>query len=550
MKKIRIFTILMLAIILISILIPKNVNANSDIVVAIDPGHGAGDPGATYANLKEKDINWGIAQEIKRIFDQTPGIRGVIIRDYNENPSLDERARRAKNNRANLYVSIHINATSGNYSVRGSEVYVPVYKAEAKYNNYCSKLAYSVLDNLRKVGVPSHRSDPMTKYSEEPSRVYADGTRADWMGMIRNPVYNGIPSILIEHCYITNANDRNSFLNTTAKRNALASADAKAIIANKELFRNGNEYLGKAKDSNALISYKSQIQDIGWTSWAKDGETMGTTGASKRLETLNITLKDSLKDEKLQYRVHVQDIGWMDWTSDGKDAGTVGKSKRIEAVQIKLANSKKYIVEYRVHVQDIGWTSWAKNGEVAGTTGKSKRIEAIEIRLKKVENSQKENTTNSNTTNSNTTNQANKIENTSNITVSYNTHVQDIGWTSFVNDGKTSGTTGKSKRVEAVQIKLNGVDKNITDPIEYKVHVQDIGWMPWKKNGEIAGTTGKSKRVEAIQIKLNSKIGKTIRYRVHVQDIGWMPWVKNGETAGTTGKSKRIEAIEIKIEKE
>ena len=198
MKKIRIFAILMLAIILISILIPKNVNANSDIVVAIDPGHGAEDPGATYANLKEKDINWGIAQEIKKKFDQTPGIRGVIIREYNENPSLEERARRAKNNNANLYVSIHINATSGAYSVRGAEVYVPVYKAEAKYNNYCSKLAYSVLENLRKVGVPSRRSDPLTKYSEEPSRVYPDGTRADWMGMIRNPVYNGIPSILIE----------------------------------------------------------------------------------------------------------------------------------------------------------------------------------------------------------------------------------------------------------------------------------------------------------------------------------------------------------------
>ena len=548
MKHNRILVLLIFAIILTIILIPKGVNANSEIVVAIDPGHGAEDPGATYANLKEKDINWGIAQEIKKKFDQTPGIRGVIIREYNENPSLEERARRAKNNNANLYVSIHINATSGAYSVRGAEVYVPVYKAEAKYNNYCSKLAYSVLENLRKVGVPSRRSDPLTKYSEEPSRVYPDGTRADWMGMIRNPVYNGIPSILIEHCYITNEEDRNSFLISTDKRNALADADAKAIIANKELFRRGIQYLGKAKDSNALISYKSQIQDIGWTSWAKDGETIGTIGDSKRLETLNISLKDSIKNEKLQYRVHVQDIGWMNWTSDGMDAGTVGKSKRIEAVQIKLANSKNYTVEYRVHVQDIGWTSWAKNGEVAGTTGKSKRIEAIEIRLKKVENSQKENTTNSNTTNQDKTNEANKTENTSNITVSYNTHVQDIGWTSFVNDGKTSGTTGKSKRLEAVQIKLNGVDKNITDSIEYKVHVQDIGWMPWKKNGEIAGTTGKSKRLEAIQIKLNSKIGKTIRYRVHVQDIGWMPWVKNGETAGTTGKSKRIEAIEIKIE--
>jgi len=72
--------------------------------------------------------------------------------------------------------------------------------------------------------------------------------------------------------------------------------------------------------------------------------------------------------------------------------------------------------------------------------------------------------------------------------------------------------------------------------------------MNWVKNGEIAGTTGKSKRIEAIQIKLNSSLGKNVKYRVHVQDIGWTNWVKNGKIAGTVGKSKRIEAIEIKIE--
>ena len=63
----------------------------------------------------------------------------------------------------------------------------------------------------------------------------------------------------------------------------------------------------------------------------------------------------------------------------------------------------------------------------------------------------------------------------------------------------------------------------------------------------MAGTSGQSKRLEAIEIDLTGEMAShyDIYYRVHIQDIGWQSWVKNGETAGTTGQSKRLEAIEI-----
>ena len=218
----------------------------------------------------------------------------------------------------------------------------------------------------------------------------------------------------------------------------------------------------------------------------------------------------------------------MDWVQDGQLAGTVGKSKRVEAIQIKLKDSEKYNVQYRVHVQDIGWTNWTQNGQIAGTTGKSKRIEAIQIKLESKTSTDSEEKTN------------NKQEQQG-INISYKTHIQDKGWENWVSNGKTAGTTGKAKRLEAIQIKLDGVDSSIKDAIQYKVHVQDIGWMNWISDGKTAGTTGKSKRIEAIQIKLNSSLKKNIKYRVHVQDIGWTNWKKNGEIAGTTGKSKRIE---------
>ena len=535
LKKVLIFIVLI--IVNFVIFMPKQVNANSDIIVALDPGHGGNDPGAEAGGIKEKDVNWKIANKVKEILDKTPGIRGVIIRSYDENPSLADRATRAKNNNANLYVSFHINSNNTNI-VRGSEVYVTAYKGEDRYNKYCTNLAYSVLANLRNVGVPSRLYTPIIKYSEESSRIYSDGSRADWMGMIRNPVYNGIPAILIEHCYINNIFDRQNFLTSDSKINKMAEADAKSIIENKELFRTidyTKKFLGGTKDSKAMISYLAQLQNIGWTGWGEDGETIGTTGGNLRLETVKISLADELKSEKLQYRVHVQDIGWMDWVQDGQLAGTVGKSKRVEAIQIKLKDSEKYNVQYRVHVQDIGWTNWTQNGQIAGTTGKSKRIEAIQIKLESKTSTDSEEKTN------------NKQEQQG-INISYKTHIQDKGWENWVSNGKTAGTTGKAKRLEAIQIKLDGVDSSIKDAIQYKVHVQDIGWMNWISDGKTAGTTGKSKRIEAIQIKLNSSLKKNIKYRVHVQDIGWTNWKKNGEIAGTTGKSKRIEAIEIQIE--
>ena len=62
--------------------------------------------------------------------------------------------------------------------------------------------------------------------------------------------------------------------------------------------------------------------------------------------------------------------------------------------------------------------------------------------------------------------------NIQNNEVLYKVHVQDIGWMNWVNDGRIAGTTGQSKRAEAIII--NAEDKNLNNNIEYRVHVQDI----------------------------------------------------------------------------
>lgn len=128
--------------------------------------------------------------------------------------------------------------------------------------------------------------------------------------------------------------------------------------------------------------------------------------------------------------------------------------------------------------------------------------------------------------------------------VKYRTHVQNVGWQNYVQNGATSGTLGKSLRLEALNIQVQGLD-NVK--IKYQVHIQNIGWQNWKTNGDMAGTSGQSLRLEAIRICLDTTEDYSIMYRVHVQNIGWQDWKYDGDMAGTSGQSLRLEAIQIKI---
>lgn len=124
--------------------------------------------------------------------------------------------------------------------------------------------------------------------------------------------------------------------------------------------------------------------------------------------------------------------------------------------------------------------------------------------------------------------------------ICYRVHVKDSGWLAPVYDGDTAGTTSQSKRVEALKIDPLGLD------IRVKAHMEDIGWIDYGKitRDTLIGTTGESKRLEAICIKCDN-----LMYRVHIAGSGWSAWtMADGVTSlGTVGMKKAIEAIEMKI---
>jgi uncharacterized protein YjdB/uncharacterized protein YcfL len=310
------------------------------------------------------------------------------------------------------------------------------------------------------------------------------------------------------------------------------------------------------------VSYRTHVQTYGWQNYVSNGKVAGTTGQSKRLEGINIKVSGN-NNLGIQYTTHCQTYGWLPWSSDGDMSGTEGESKRLEAIKIQLTGSDadKYDVYYRVHAQSYGWLGWAKNGEPAGTAGYSKRLEGIQIVI--VEKGKDFNTRMSGIssvksaayiaksgtspvlggTATSATNPQISGTNTPNVT--YRTHVQTYGWQGWKYNGDMSGTSGQSKRLESIQIKLT--NKTYSGGIQYKTHIQSYGWTSWNKDGESSGTVGQAKRLEAIQIQLTGEMANhyDVYYRVHAQSYGWLGWAKNGESAGTAGLSKRLEGIEI-----
>lgn len=118
----------------------------------------------------------------------------------------------------------------------------------------------------------------------------------------------------------------------------------------------------------------------------------------------------------------------------------------------------------------------------------------------------------------------------------YRSHIEGYGWQDWKVNGETSGTTGESRRLEAIQI-------DAPFEIEAKAHLQNIGWIDYGKINKdtIIGTVGEERRLECLCLKGNFK------YRVHIEGSGWSCWTNADGicTLGSVGQSLRIEAIEM-----
>ncbi len=228
---------------------------NGDLIIAIDAGHGGTDSGATYGGMEEKTVNLKIATYIRDYFEDYAGVQVYLTRSTDTALGLSERVEKSVEAGADVFISIHNNASS-NTNTSGSMVFYPNDSYRADLSEEGSGLSQSILDRLTALGLPD--LGIRTRDSES-GNTYDDDSIADYYGVIRNAKLSGITGIIVEHAFVSCAADRKNYLGSDAKLKKLALADVQGIADYYDL-----EYVGLSRPAVTLTASKYKTLRIDW----------------------------------------------------------------------------------------------------------------------------------------------------------------------------------------------------------------------------------------------------------------------------------------------
>lgn len=217
------------------------------LVVAIDAGHGGKDPGASGpSGVREKNITLAVARELARQINADAGMRAVLIRDGDTFVPLQQRYMKARSAQADLFISIHADASPNN-SANGASVFVLSTRGAssqaarwlADKENAADLVGGVTLDqkdpNLAAVLLDLSQSATMRASDDIANQVLGSLKnvgkahkpsleRANFV-VLRSP---DVPSMLIETGFITNPTEERR-LNDAGYRTRLATAITEGV---------------------------------------------------------------------------------------------------------------------------------------------------------------------------------------------------------------------------------------------------------------------------------------------------------------------------------
>ena len=203
----------------------------SDLVIVIDPGHGAHDPGASGYGLLEKNVVLDVGKRVKNYFVQSP-LQVKMTRETDVFVELRDRVAFAKKNNGHLFISIHANALNG--SANGTETY---YYTAAK--NPYEKESIALAKYLQARAVEAWGlADRKAKYGN--------------YHVLRE---NAMPASLVEMGFIDNKND-NAYLASPSRREQMAKAIYLGTLDYLYNYENREDVLPLYKQLNATPSPK------------------------------------------------------------------------------------------------------------------------------------------------------------------------------------------------------------------------------------------------------------------------------------------------------
>ena len=206
---------------------------NTNLVVALDPGHDSSHAGASANGVREEVLTLKIAQYCKAELENYAGVSVYMTRTSAACPhpggssakDIEQRVADAAKAGASIYVSIHLNSSKSS-SAKGAEVIYPNLSWKPQVGADGKRLAKLIEDEL--VGIGLERRAIYSKNTTI-GETYEDGSISDYFTVQISAKEHGIPGIIVEHAFVTNSSDVNNYLNNETGLKKLGVADATGI---------------------------------------------------------------------------------------------------------------------------------------------------------------------------------------------------------------------------------------------------------------------------------------------------------------------------------
>jgi N-acetylmuramoyl-L-alanine amidase len=258
-----------------------------DIVVAIDPGHGGKDPGASSYGVVEKRVVLQIAKRLARRFQSEPGYRAILTREDDRYIQLKDRPRIAREAGADFFISIHADSFPKNRNVRGTGVYaLSLRGANSELSRWLQNtenaddLAGGVdlgdVDNDTRqvllnmsmesaIRISKQAGEGVLSDLKDAGRVHKKRLGLANFVVLRSP---DIPSLLIETGFLSNRSD--------AKRLSISREQEKIAAA---IFEGIKRYFEKSPPANTFVAWRKQNADQRMIIEVKRGDTLSEIAA-------------------------------------------------------------------------------------------------------------------------------------------------------------------------------------------------------------------------------------------------------------------------------
>lgn len=355
---------------------------NSIKKIVIDAGHGGHDPGALGCKSKEKDIALAVALEVgKKIKNACPDVEVYYTRSTDVFVKLENRCKFANDKHADLFISIHCNA-SENKNARGTEVYVMgLHKSEAS-------LAVAKRENASMLLESDYQStygnfDPNSPESYVIFSLYSNAyldhsvklaakVQKNLVKTLHFPdrkvqqagywVLHGVamPSILIEMAFISNATEEAALMDKETQKK-IAGSICDAFVEYKKEIETGKTSSDSEEKEDEKPTEDENSDNASNNSQTTENQTSSSSASA------NNTSTNSTHKQEIHFKVQICALPDNLPTTDKRFAGLPKVSKYQEN------NLWKYTVGDEASYDDI---------QKVLTTAKAKFPDAFVIAFK------------------------------------------------------------------------------------------------------------------------------------------------------------------------